>query len=262
MNNLLQNKRRLAIICSVLGILVLAVGVGLGLAAAGEGYTLTTYSMGSYVQQTVYGGNREEAAAAASSAVRSQHGRKVKTCTLNLQGIFGKSIPLHVLDIGVHAAGKGENQGDADDADRTGKGGQYGPGFFGLQVIEAQRKSSQKGHGGFPHVFMHGLFGQSAVRLKGIRVGADLSIPQVYDSGGILFGQLRIVGDHHDQAVFRYLLKQIHDLDAGGAVQGACGFVCQQNIRTVHQRARKRHRRTSGWAFCGAGCQGPPVPGL
>lgn len=74
MNNLLQNKRRLAIICSVLGILVLAVGVGLGLAAAGEGYTLTTYSMGSYVQQTVYGGNREEAAAAASSAVTELEG--------------------------------------------------------------------------------------------------------------------------------------------------------------------------------------------
>lgn len=74
MNNLLQNKRRLAIICSVLGILVLAVGVGLGLAAAGEGYTLTTYSMGSYVQQTVYGGNREEAASAASSAVTELEG--------------------------------------------------------------------------------------------------------------------------------------------------------------------------------------------
>lgn len=69
MKNLLQNKRRLAIICSVLGILVLAVGVGLGLAAAGEGYTLTTYSMGSFVQQTVYGKNREEAASTASSAV-------------------------------------------------------------------------------------------------------------------------------------------------------------------------------------------------
>ena len=74
MNNLLQNKRRLAIICSVLGILVLAVGVGLGLAAAGEGYTLTTYSMGSYVQQTVYGGNREEAASAASSVVTELEG--------------------------------------------------------------------------------------------------------------------------------------------------------------------------------------------
>lgn len=74
MNKLLHNKRRLAILCSVLGILVLAVGVGLGLAAAGEGYTLTTYSMGSYVQQTVYGGNREKAAAAASSAVTELEG--------------------------------------------------------------------------------------------------------------------------------------------------------------------------------------------
>ena len=82
-------------------------------------------------------------------------------------GDIRKEYPLHVLDIGVHAAGKGENQGDADDADRTRQRRSVWSGFFGLQVIEAQRKSSQKGHGGFPHVFMHGLFGQSAVRLKG-----------------------------------------------------------------------------------------------
>lgn len=34
-----------------------------------SGYTVTTYSMGSYVQQTVYGGDREEAAQNAASAV-------------------------------------------------------------------------------------------------------------------------------------------------------------------------------------------------
>lgn len=34
-----------------------------------EGYQITTYSMGSYVQQTVYGNNREEAAAGAAQAV-------------------------------------------------------------------------------------------------------------------------------------------------------------------------------------------------
>ncbi|MGI6254282.1 MAG: FAD:protein FMN transferase [Acutalibacter sp.] len=69
MKDLLQKKRRLVILCLVAGILVLALGVGLGMAAVGEGYTLTTYAMGSFVQQTVYGGNREEAASAASTAV-------------------------------------------------------------------------------------------------------------------------------------------------------------------------------------------------
>ena len=51
--------------------------LGLGLVAAAlyltfgvdRGTTVTTYSMGSYVQQTVYGKNQEEAAQQAASAV-------------------------------------------------------------------------------------------------------------------------------------------------------------------------------------------------
>ena len=66
-----------------------------------------------------------------------QHGRKVEAGALDLQGVFGEGVVLHVLDIVVHAAGEGQDQGDADDADGSGKGGQDRPGLFRLQVVEA-----------------------------------------------------------------------------------------------------------------------------
>lgn len=50
------------------GLLALALGAWLFLSTEGRGYTVTTFSMGSYVQQTVYGRNREEGARRAAEA--------------------------------------------------------------------------------------------------------------------------------------------------------------------------------------------------
>ncbi len=50
------------------GILLLALGAGILLLTGDGGYTVTTFSMGSYVQQTVYGANREEGARQAAAA--------------------------------------------------------------------------------------------------------------------------------------------------------------------------------------------------
>ncbi len=54
-----------------LGVLLIAAAVVIFAATGGHGYTVTTFSMGSYVQQTVYGAHREEAAASAADAVQS-----------------------------------------------------------------------------------------------------------------------------------------------------------------------------------------------
>lgn len=51
------------------GILALAAGIAVFRLTGDSGYTVTTFSMGSYVQQTVYGGNGEEGARAAANAV-------------------------------------------------------------------------------------------------------------------------------------------------------------------------------------------------
>lgn len=70
LNNLSEKTaKKLALCLLTLGILLLAAALWITFGAKGDGYTLTTYSMGSYVQQTVYGHGREEAAQSASSAV-------------------------------------------------------------------------------------------------------------------------------------------------------------------------------------------------
>lgn len=68
----LSNKtaRRLTLLLGGAGVLLLGAALWLTFAAGGEGYTLTTFSMGSYVQQTVYGKEGEKAAQAASQAVQ------------------------------------------------------------------------------------------------------------------------------------------------------------------------------------------------
>ena len=54
-------------------------------------------------------------------------------------------------------------------------------------------------------------------------------------------GQLRVVGDHDDEAVFGHFLQQLHDLDAGLAVQCAGGLVGQQDVRVVDEGAGDGH---------------------
>ena len=60
-----------------------------------------------------------------------------------------------------------------------------------------------------------------------IRIGTDLPVTQGHDPGGILFCQFRVVRDHHNQTVFCHLLKQIHDLHTGIAVQRSGWLICQ-----------------------------------
>lgn len=69
-----RTARWLSLVFLVVGLGLLGTAIWFNLGAGGSGYTLTTYSMGSYVQQTVYGSGREEAAQAASTAVAELEG--------------------------------------------------------------------------------------------------------------------------------------------------------------------------------------------
>lgn len=60
---------RLNICLMLLGTLALVAAVVIFILTGDSGYTVTTFSMGSYVQQTVYGSDREEAARLAANAV-------------------------------------------------------------------------------------------------------------------------------------------------------------------------------------------------
>ena len=69
-NRITEKQARVLTLC-LLGAAVVLLGAALwlNLGAGGSGTTLTTYAMGSYIQQTVYGAGAEEAAQQASSAV-------------------------------------------------------------------------------------------------------------------------------------------------------------------------------------------------
>lgn len=61
--------RRLNFCLMALGVIALAAGIVIFCLTGSGGYTVTTFSMGSYVQQTVYGADKEEAARLAANAV-------------------------------------------------------------------------------------------------------------------------------------------------------------------------------------------------
>ena len=64
-----RTARRLTLCLLLAAALLLGAALWLNLRTGGGGYTLTTYAMGSYVQQTVYGGDEEGAAQAANTAI-------------------------------------------------------------------------------------------------------------------------------------------------------------------------------------------------
>ena len=63
-----KQAKRITVVLLILGIALLACTAILTI-GSGKGYEVTTYSMGSYVRQTVYGKEREEAARQAANAV-------------------------------------------------------------------------------------------------------------------------------------------------------------------------------------------------
>ena len=69
-NRITEKQARVLTLC-LLGAAAVLLGAALwlNLRAGGGGTTLTTYAMGSYVQQTVYGGDEEGAAQAANTAI-------------------------------------------------------------------------------------------------------------------------------------------------------------------------------------------------
>ena len=166
-----------------------------------------------------------------------QQAGQIHAGAADLQRIRGQRGTLRFADIAVYTVGKRKDQRNTNDANGTGEGGEQGARFFGEQVVEAEGKGGEQGHGRVPHVPVHGGCANSIVLgLVGHGVGADDAVLQRYDAGGVALGQLRVVGDHAHQPVTCHLLEQLHHLKAGLAVQCAGGLVCQQDIGVVHQR--------------------------
>ena len=92
------------------------------------------------------------------------------------------------------------------------------------------------------------------IHLIGICIRTDLSIPQIDDSCGIKFRQFRVMGNHHNQTVFRHLPQQIHNLYTGITVQCSGRLIRKQNLRIIDQCSGDCHSlhlsaRQLAWSF-------------
>ena len=85
---------------------------------------------------------------------------------------------------------------------------------------------------------MDGRCQLARVGVVGHGVGEDDAVFQVDDARRVPLGQLRVVGDHDDEAVFRDLFQKLHDLNTRLAVQCAGRLVGQQDVRVVDEGAR------------------------
>ena len=113
----------------------------------------------------------------AGVGVRVHHAGQIYAGAADLQRVGGQRGFFHVADIAAHTVGKGKDQRNADDTDGTGKGGEQGACLFGEQIVEAEGKGGEQGHGGVPHVPVHGGNGSSLVLgFVGHGIGADHAV--------------------------------------------------------------------------------------
>ena len=101
------------------------------------------------------------------------HPGQVHAGALDRERILRKGILLDRLDVLVDAGGQRQDQRNADDADAPGKGGQQRAGFFGAQVLEAERKGRCKRHAGPARPAAFDRFFLRFGRGERVGVGAD-----------------------------------------------------------------------------------------
>ena len=166
--------------------------------------------------------------------------RHVEARGHDLQRVHRQRLLLGALDVVVHAVGEREYGRDADDADGAGEGRHDGAALLGHKVVRRQRERREKAHRGLADGLARGvhLLFRGEV---GIGIRADDAVGEVHRARGVLGRQLRVVGDHDDQAILGDLREQVHDLHGSMGIQGAGGLVGQHDLRVVDERAGNGH---------------------
>ena len=153
--------------------------------------------------------------------------------------IAGQRFLFHAGNVAAEAVRQRQNQRDADDADGAGEGHENRARLLGEQVVERQGQRREERHAWLFHLALRrGRFG---LRFGGHGIVHHAAVQQPDDARGIRLRQLRVVRNHDHQPVAGDFLQKLHHLHAGFAVQRAGGFVSQQHVRVVDQRARNRH---------------------
>ena len=165
--------------------------------------------------------------------------RQVPRLRIDGQRVAVHGLFLDLVDVILESGGERQDQGNTDDTDGTREGSQESPPLLGHQVIETKSEGGGKAHGSLSEVLVDSRL--LRVDLERIGVVRDLSVLEADDTGRVLLGQLRVVGDHDDQAVFGHFFEQVHDLDGSLGVQRAGGLVGQKDLGVVDQGAGYGH---------------------
>ena len=160
---------------------------------------------------------------------------QVPRLRINGQRIAVHRLFLDLVDVILESGGESQDQGDADDTDGSRKGGQKSPSLLGQKVVQAKAKGCGQVHRGLSQVLVDGRL--LALDRERIGVGYDLAVLETDDAVRVFLSQLRVMGDHDDQAVIGHFLEQIHDLNGGLGVQSAGGLVREEYLGVIDQGA-------------------------
>ena len=164
------------------------------------------------------------------------------------QRIGRKRVLLYGIDIGGKPLRHRVDQRDADDADAAGKRGQQRAAFFGEQVFQRETKRRHKRHRRF--LFFFGFGSECGVLFaiglhfsirKRSAVGSDHAVEHPDDTGRVGFGDVGVMRNHDNQAVFGDLFEDIHDLYARFGVQRAGRFVGEDDIGVIDECTGDRY---------------------
>ena len=179
---------------------------------------------------------------------RTHDARKVRRGLVDGQRVAAHRGFLRLLDVILGAAGKRQDERDANDADRAGERRQERAALLGHEVVERERKRLAEAHralalASIGHRVGLNLLGRDALARRVDRSGVarDQAVLDAHDAIGVFLGKLRVVRDHDNEAVATELLQDIHDLDRGLGIEGAGGLVGEDDLGVVNDGAGDGH---------------------
>ena len=173
-----------------------------------EGLEVVVLHLGEHVGHDVGLGNRvgigRRRIVAAAIASRVTHrgreqARHVEAALGDGERVTREGVFFGISDVVVHAACQGQNRRDADNADRSGEGGEEGAPFLGHQVVEGQAEGREEGHarllGALLGIDRRGDEGcrllvdaDTGGGIVGVAIAGDLAVGKVDDAGGVFLG--------------------------------------------------------------------------
>jgi len=84
-------------------------------------------------------------------------------------------------------------------------------------------------------LFFGGGRGWWAGAIEGVRIVHDLAVEEADGAGSVFSGEVWVMGDHNNEFIFSDIGEEVHDLDAGFAVEGAGRLIGEEDIGIIDE---------------------------